>query len=269
MADNISIPDLSITAASDEIGGFHYQRVKLTLGADGTAVDALAGAGAVGTGVQRTTLASDDPAVTSLSTLAGVVTSSRAAVNPISGQTGVAGGAGAVGATVQRATLASDDPAVVALQIIDDWDESDRAKVNPIAGQAGVAGGSGGVSATTQRMVLATDVALPAGTNMLGNVTPEGTEYEVVLASQTAQVIGATGATGDYIAGILVTPATTSPGVVTLLDNATSIPLFVGGASSIATLHPFMIPLGIKSVSGAWKITTGANVSCVAMGNFT
>src|SRR4051812_32980794 len=54
--------------------------------------------------------------------------------------------------------------------------------------------------------------------------------YETVAASATAQALGATGATGDYIAGVLVIPATTTPGVVTLLDNATSIPLFVGGA---------------------------------------
>ena len=94
-------------------------------------------------------------------------------------------------------------------------------------------------------------------------------EYETVAASQTAQAIGATGATGDYISGILCIPATTSPGVVTLLDNATSIPVFVGGAGSVSNLVPFFIPLGLYSVSGAWKITTGANISCIAMGNFT
>jgi hypothetical protein len=32
---------------------------------------------------------------------------------------------------------------------------------------------------------------------------------------------------------------------------------------------PFFIPLGINSTSGAWKITTGANVSCIAVGEFT
>ena len=41
-------------------------------------------------------------------------------------------------------------------------------------------------------------------------------EYETVAASQTAQVLGATGATGYYLAGLLVVPATTSPGVVTM-----------------------------------------------------
>jgi len=96
-----------------------------------------------------------------------------------------------------------------------------------------------------------------------------GSEYETVAASQTAQVIGATGGTGDYISHILVIPASTSPGNVLLLDNATSITVFAGGASSVSNLVPFVIPLGMKSVSGAWKVTTGANVSCIAVGDFT
>lgn len=94
-------------------------------------------------------------------------------------------------------------------------------------------------------------------------------EYETVAASQTAQTLGATGAVGDTINGILVIPATTSPGNVLLLDNATSITVFTGGAASVTSLIPFFIPLGIASVSGAWKITTGANVSCIGIGNFT
>jgi len=94
-------------------------------------------------------------------------------------------------------------------------------------------------------------------------------EYEAVAASATAQALGATGGTGDYIAGVLVVPATTSPGAVTLLDNATSITIFTGGASSVSNLVPFYIPLGANSVSGAWKLTTGTNVSCIAFGDFT
>lgn len=94
-------------------------------------------------------------------------------------------------------------------------------------------------------------------------------EYETVAAGVTAQVLGPTGATGDYISGLLVIPATTTPGLVTLLDNATSIPVFVGGASSVSNLVPFFIPLGMISVSGAWKVTTGNNVSVIGIGNFT
>jgi hypothetical protein len=95
-------------------------------------------------------------------------------------------------------------------------------------------------------------------------------QYETVAASQTAQVIGATGATGDFIAGLLVIPATVGCGAVTLLDNATSISVFVGGGTTaLPSCIPFFIPLGMQSVSGAWKVTTGANVSVIAIGNFT
>lgn len=70
MADNVSITaGAGTTIAADDVGGVLHQRVKLSLGADGVANDANVGAGAVSTGTLRTTLASDDPAVTSLTTI--------------------------------------------------------------------------------------------------------------------------------------------------------------------------------------------------------
>lgn len=94
--------------------------------------------------------------------------------------------------------------------------------------------------------------------------------YETVAAGQTAQVLGATGAVGDYIEGVLVIPAVVACGLVTLLDGDTSIPVFVGGGTTpLVDAKPFFVPLGLKSVSGAWKLTTGASVSCIAIGNFT
>jgi hypothetical protein len=105
------------------------------------------------------------------------------------------------------------------------------------------------------------------GTVSLTNISSG--EYETVAAGQTAQTLGATGATGDYLAGVLIVPATTSPGNVIILDNAISITIFTGGASSVTNLVPFYVPLGMISVSGAWKITTGSNVSTIGIGNFT
>lgn len=121
------------------------------------------------------------------------------------------------------------------------------------------------VSASSAPVVPATDWV---GTTALSKF---GTGYyETVAASQTAQVLqSSTGTTGDYISGVLVIPATTSPGNVLLLDNATSMTIFTGGASSVTNLVPFFIPLGAVSRSGAWKLTTGANVSCIAIGKFS
>lgn len=142
------------------------------------------------------------------------------------------------------------------------------ALLKAIAGQAiSTAASSVKIDQTTPGTTNA--VQLLASTANVGKFSLAQDEYETVAASQTAQVLGATGGSGDYIAGILVIPATTSPGNVLLLDNATSITVFAGGASSVSNLVPFFIPLGIRSVSGAWKITTGSNVSCIGVGDFT
>ena len=73
--------------------------------------------------------------------------------------------------TVTGTVTEANSAAIAAsLNILDDWDETDRAKVNIIAGQAGVAGGTGVDGATVLRVSLATNVALPAGTNNIGDV---------------------------------------------------------------------------------------------------
>lgn len=129
--------------------------------------------------------------------------------------------------------------------------------------------------------------ALPTGSNTIGAVTGSGNfavtndgltgladatqgEYETVAESQTTQTIGPTGATGDFLAGLLVVPASTSPGIVQIKDGADSpITVFTGGADSVSNLVPFPIPLNMISAAGAWQVTTGANVSVVAIGNFS
>jgi hypothetical protein len=98
--------------------------------------------------------------------------------------------------------------------------------------------------------------------------------YQAVAASQTATVLqSSTGANGDYLSHCDVYPTSTSPGVVTVFDNtntaANSAILFPGGATSMSNLVPFAIPVGAVSVNGAWKVTTGANVSVVCYGKFS
>jgi len=164
-----------------------------------------------------------------------------------------------------RTVSASDSPDVVSLAIMDDWDESDRVKANLIVGQAGIAAGAGAVGATVPRVTLGSDDPAVAALGKLAS-----SEYETVAASQTAQALGATGAIGDFIKGALIVPEAAAAGAVTLLDNAISIPLYAGGAvTPLTELKPIWVPLGMVSVSGAWKITTGANVSVIAVGDFT
>jgi hypothetical protein len=67
MTDNVEVTAGSgTTFATDDVGGVHYQKVKLAIGASDTAVLISPGAGNVDTGTQRITLAADDPAVARL-----------------------------------------------------------------------------------------------------------------------------------------------------------------------------------------------------------
>jgi hypothetical protein len=69
---------------------------------------------------------------------------------------------------------------------------------------------------------------------------------------------------------LVITPATTSPGNVLIEDGTeTARTIFTGGASSVDTLTPMVVELGIRSRDGGWEITTGANVSVIAIGSFT
>lgn len=96
-------------------------------------------------------------------------------------------------------------------------------------------------------------------------------DYEPVAASQTDQILGATGAVGDYLSHLLIIPATTGAGNVSIKDgNGSSISVFVSG--TLPSLVPFVVPWGgacVNSTTPGWKVTTGANVSAVGFGNFT
>jgi hypothetical protein len=63
LADNVAItPGTGATVAADEIGGVLHQRVKISIGADGTAADWPVGSGNQ-SAVPRMTLATDSPGV--------------------------------------------------------------------------------------------------------------------------------------------------------------------------------------------------------------
>ena len=100
---------------------------------------------------------------------------------------------------------------------------------------------------------------------MSGVQNPYKYQYETVAASATAQVLGGTGAIGDYVHRLIVTVGTALTGTVTLLDGSTSIAL-VPASGSVGT---FSIELNMVSVSGAWKVTTGAGATVIGVGIFS
>lgn len=94
------------------------------------------------------------------------------------------------------------------------------------------------------------------------------TEYEDIAASTDAQVLGETGTGRNLLSHLIIFPATTSPGAVTLLDGEDEKIVFPGGANSVSNLVPFCVFCGFRSKYGAFAITTGANVSVRAVGDF-
>lgn len=95
--------------------------------------------------------------------------------------------------------------------------------------------------------------------------------YETVAAGQTDQVLGATGGAGDELHRLTIIPAAADCGAVSIKDGAGSaISLFAGGGTTnLADLRPFTVEVGMRSRGGGWKVTTGANVSVIAVGEFT
>jgi len=91
------------------------------------------------------------------------------------------------------------------------------------------------------------------------------TEYEAVAASATAQALGATGAINDFLSHLVIVPTSAAPGTVALIDGATTVITITPPASS----QPFTVPISAASKEGAWKITTGANVTVLGVGDFT
>ena len=100
---------------------------------------------------------------------------------------------------------------------------------------------------------------------MSGVNQPFGTFYETVAASQTAQVLGVTGGAGDTLMRLIVTVTTSATSQVTLLDGATSYII----VPAVTPVGVYQIDINAVSVNGAWKVTTGAGVSVMGVGNFS
>lgn len=98
-------------------------------------------------------------------------------------------------------------------------------------------------------------------------IRPDPSEYETVAASQTDQVLGPTGAASDVLHHIVIQPTTTAAGTVTVKDGTTVIFTFTAG--TLSDLKPIVVPFGTRSLNGAFKVTTGANVAVIAFGKFT
>ena len=96
---------------------------------------------------------------------------------------------------------------------------------------------------------------------------PYNTKYEAVAASQTDQVMGATGKVGDIFDRLIAIVATSGAnGTVAIKDGSGSAISLVPANAAVGT---YVIELGIKSTDGAWKVTTGSAATAIGIGRFS
>lgn len=89
-------------------------------------------------------------------------------------------------------------------------------------------------------------------------------QYEFVPANATSQVLGGTGATGDYIHRLVISVNTALTGTVTLADTASTIPV----TTASTPIGVYSVEFNAASSNGAWKVTTGAGATVLAVGIF-
>ena len=100
---------------------------------------------------------------------------------------------------------------------------------------------------------------------MSGVNLPYQYPYETVAVSQTAQVLGTTGAAHDYLHRIVVTVSTALTSTVSIIDGSTTI---LSLPASVA-VGVYVVELGLNAATGPWKVTTGAGAAVLAVGLFS
>lgn len=96
------------------------------------------------------------------------------------------------------------------------------------------------------------------------------TDYEIVGASATDQILGTTGTKGDLLERLIITVNTALTAAVSIKDgNGASIPIMPnspGGGIGV-----YEVNIGARAINATtpgWKVTTGAGSTVLAVGRF-
>lgn len=285
MADN-SILSLAvgtgITVATDDIASVHYPRGKLSLGADGIAVDAGAGAGVVGTDTQRVTLGSDDPAVVALQLIDNAVSGAGFNVTQLGG-VAVAMGTGARSAGTQRVTIATDD----AVPVTGTFYQATQPVSGTVTANAGsgtftVSGAvtlaAGATSIGKAEDVASADADVGVPSMAVRKATPANTsgldgDYEFLQMSAgrlwVSAAVDTALPTGTNTIGAVNIAAAQTLGTVTTVSTVTNLSQLGGAAVPIgagleATAVRVTLPTnGTGVIAGVTTVTTVTTVGAV------
>ena len=89
--------------------------------------------------------------------------------------------------------------------------------------------------------------------------------YEHTANSQTLAILGTTGAIGDYLHRMVITVNATATSTLVITDG-TFVHTIVRANTPIGV---YSIEMNAISQQTGWKLTTGAGVEVMSMGNFT
>jgi hypothetical protein len=89
-------------------------------------------------------------------------------------------------------------------------------------------------------------------------------EYEYVSTSSASIVLGSTGAAGDYLGKMVCIVVSSASSLTRIHDGTTTLTVLQNGT----TPGTYVVPLGIKSTSGGWSVSTGTT-GVIAVGAFT
>lgn len=204
MADNVVLPGSGSSVAADEIGGVQYQRIKISVGADGEAADLDHGQAAMAASLP-VVIASDQSAVpVSVATVP-----SHAVTN-----------AGTFAVQESGAAL-------TALQLIDNCIAGNEAQVDVITVPAPLSTTGGGTEATAQRVTIASDsTGVLSVDDNGGSLTVDGT----VTPASLSGAVAAAAVTVGVTAVALPASALSNRRTVTIYNNGAAT-IYVGPAA--------------------------------------
>lgn len=218
MADNVAITAGSGTSiAADDITSVYYQRVKLSLGADGSATDALGGTGTDAAGVIRTTLATNVGLPAGTSHLGQVKTPIQYVTVSMSTPTGAlaAGDVYAATQVVATCTQANDVPAVLHSCTVIDTDDQ-KATLRIVIFDANTSLGAEDAAPDIDDTEILT---------VQGHITIDSTSY--------VDLGGASYAHQSNL-GIVVKPATGTDDIyIAIYGHSTSTPTYASGVLTV------------------------------------
>lgn len=184
---NKTTPAVGTGLPFDDIGPASFPRSKQALGAEGEAVDAVGGAGVVGPGVQRMTLADDDVLVSRIGAANDAAPASDTASSPINGRlqriaqrlTSLIGGIGAG----NDAAAADETSNLGLVALLKGLFRDVRARLGAVADAAWTGTGNGSVISILKTIAAGVlDTATPAGVTRAGTIR----SYAVVTNANLA-----------------------------------------------------------------------------------